>query len=102
MHYWVPIYNLRTGSVPLEYLCVRLRTGGVKVAVLCIDCVQHGERKLVVSIYVKQVVKDTLRIDFTTSSLTVTFQTRFDVQSVTNVVNVADLYGLPCVGYKSL
>jgi len=52
--------------------------------VFCVDCIQHGERKLVVSVYVKQVLKDTLRVEFIPASLAITFQTRFVILSMIN------------------
>ena len=53
-----------------------------KTVVLCVKCVQNGERKLVVSVYVKQVVKASIRVEFDLSSLAITFQTRFVVFSM--------------------
>jgi len=45
-----------------------------------VECIQNGETKLVVSVYVKQVVNDSLRVEFSTTSLSLTFQTRSVVQ----------------------
>jgi len=44
-----------------------------------VDCVQNGEKKLVVSVYVKKVIRETLRVAFCSTSLGLTFQTRFVV-----------------------